>query len=129
MELDVREKFEAALALTKENHRVAMEEIDRKSKASEARDKRLDEKFEKRHQAAMRRMDEADKRFEKRMDSVRKLIVAGTQIVNHLAKESREARADTRALKAELREFKTEMRAFIKAQGNGHGGSNNRGRR
>lgn len=122
MEPDIREKFEAALALTLENHRVAMEEIDKHSKASEERDKRLDEKFEKQHQAAMKRMD----RFDKSRVGVRKLIVAGMQVVNHLAKENREARADTRALKAELRELKTEMRAFVKSQGNGHRGPNGR---
>jgi hypothetical protein len=93
-------------------------EIRKRFEASEARDKRLDEKFEKRHQAAMKRSEEADKRFQTKMG---KLIATGMQEVKLLAKERREDRAETRALKAE-------MRAYIKAQGNGHRGPNGRGR-
>jgi hypothetical protein len=114
MEPDIREKFAAALALSRENHRIAMaetaekhriamEEIDRQAKASEARGKRLEAKFKRRHEAAMKRMDQ----FDKSLVGVRKLIVAGMRVVNHLAKEDREARAENRAFKDEMREFKT----------------------
>src|SRR5216684_875918 len=103
MEPEVRERFErieATLALTAEHHRVAMEAFDKRTAAA---DKRMD-------------------RFDASLVGLRKLVVSGMQIVNHIAKENRAGRAETRALRAELR-------AFIRAQGNGHGGSNGRDRR
>ena len=107
MEPEVRKRFErieATLALTAEHHRVAMEQFDKRMAAS---DKRMD-------------------RFEESLTGVRKLIVGGMRIVNHLAEENRKSRADTNAFRTEMRELKTELRAFIKSQGNGHKGGNGR---
>ena len=118
MEPEVRERFErieATLALTAENHRTAMEQLDKRMAASE---KRMD-----------KRMMAFEKRNEKFEKSVRQLIVAGMRVVNHLAAENRKARADTNALRTEMREFKGEVRAYIKTQGNGHKGPNGNGRR
>jgi chromosome segregation ATPase len=96
----------------------------------EALDRRM-AAAERRSASAERRMEAAEKRadrFDESLKGVRKLIVAGMQVVNHLAKENREARADTRALKAEMREFKQEVRAYIRAQTNGHRRANGNGR-
>jgi hypothetical protein len=109
MEPEVRERFErieATLALSAETHRVAMERLDKRMAAA---DKRMD-------------------RFDASLAGPRKLVVSGMQVVNHLAKENREARADTKALKAEMKEFKDEVRSYIKAQGNGHKRSGGNGR-
>jgi len=130
MEPEVRERFErieATLALTADNHRRAMEELDKRMRAAEKRNEealkrmeaaekradRLDARERSHHKAAMERMD----RFDKKLESTRKLVVAGIGMVTRLAEENRRARADTAA-------FKAEVRAFIRAQGNGRGGSN-----
>lgn len=114
MEPNARKRFErieATLALTAEHHRIAMEQLDKRMAASE-----------KRMAASDKRMD----RFEESLKGLRKLIVGGMRVVNHLAEENRKSRADTNALRTEMRELKTELRAFIKSQGNGHKGGNGR---
>jgi hypothetical protein len=118
MEPEVRERFErieATLALSAENHRLAIQEIDKRHKiAMDTIDKEHRHSMAN-HKAAMARMDN----FEKKLESTRKLVAAGIGMVTRLAAATRAAQADTKALKVELR-------AFIKAQGNGHRGPNGR---
>src|SRR5579872_2039340 len=99
MEPEVRERFErieATLALTAETHRVAMEAFNKRMAAAEkymaAHDKRMAD-HDKRMAAAERRMTAAEKRmdrFDASLAGIRKLVVSGMQIVNHIARENRE---------------------------------------
>ena|SRR5579871_2604889 len=125
MEPEVEARFqriEADLAAAARQNREAMARLDleeerakREEVREEARAKREEARLAKNHEAAMERME----KFDRQLQATRKLVEAGMKIVSRLAVDAREARKETRELKAEFR-------SYLRAQKNGHNGSNGR---
>jgi len=99
-----------------------MAESDKRHREAMARMDRMDARHERDHRKAMDRIDRAEERMDrqdKKLVTLQKLVEFGWKAIQRQAAESRRTRADTTALRAE-------MRAFLKAWGNGRGGSNGR---